>query len=91
MKPVLSRKEVLVRLKNRSYVISYLQYHKIYFKAIKALMYHPTSNFVSRIGENDLDIDSIFRYTWKFNAVGDIDGWSLMDGWNKYYNTKCEL
>ena len=63
MKPILSRKEVLVRLKNRPYVISYLQYHQVYFKAIRALMYYPTSNFISRIGEGCYNIDSIFRYT----------------------------
>lgn len=91
MKPILSRKEVLVRLKNRPYVISYLQYHKIYFKAIRALMYHPTSNFVKRIGEGSHDIDAIFRNTWIFACVGDIDGWKLMFGWRKYYKAKCEL
>ena len=91
MKPVLSKKEVIIRLKNRPYVISYLQHHHVYFKAIKALMYHPTPNFKSRIGERDCGIDSIFRYTWNFNAVSDINGWNLMKYWNKYYNAKCEL
>ena len=63
MGPILSRKEVLVRLKSRPYVISYLQYHKVYFKAIRALMYYPTPNFVSRIDEGCYNIDAIFRYT----------------------------
>lgn len=91
MGPKLSRKEVLVRLKNRPYVISYLQHHKVYFKAIRALMYYPTSNFIDRIGEGCSNIDAIFRYTWKFDSIKDIDGWKLMADWNKYYNTKFEL
>ena len=91
MKPVLNRKEVLVRLKSRPYVISYLQYHKVYFKAIKALMYYPTPNFIEHIGEGYSNIDAIFRYTWKFDSIKDIDGWKLMADWNKYYNTKCKL
>jgi hypothetical protein len=54
-------------------------------------MYHPTSSFVKRIGEGSHDIDAIFRNTWIFACVGDIDGWKLMFGWRKYYNAKCEL
>lgn len=63
MKYRLTRKEVWDRLRKRPYVISYLQHHKILFRAIEALRKNPTSYFYHDIIEKDNYIYNLFRDT----------------------------
>lgn len=87
----LTQKEVWDRLRKRPYVISYLQHHKILFKAIEALRRNPTPRFYRDEIDPSRYVDSLFRDTWTFDAAPHLKGWKLMNHWNDYYQSKNEL
>lgn len=91
MKYRLTQEEVWDRLRKRPYVISYLQHNKILFKAIQVLRKHPTDNFYyDRIPKIHY-VDELFRSTWSFDSAPHLKGWKLMNDWEEYYKSKCEL
>lgn len=91
MKYRLTQEEVWNRLRKRPYVISYLQHHKILFRAIEALRENPTTYFYLDIIQKDHYIYNLFNDTWIFCLYPELKGWKLMMEWPKYYKSKCEL